>query len=103
MIRLCAAADVPLNGCRRVGRGRHPAIAVFNLDGEFFATDDQCTHGDAWLSSGEIIEGQIYCPLHAGGFDIRTGEASFPPCEEPIRTYRVQQVGPDLFCDATDK
>ena len=102
MIRLCAAADVPPEGCRRVGRGKRPAIAVYNLGGSFFATADRCTHGSASLSDGEIIDGNIYCPLHAGGFDIRTGRPSDPPCEEPLRTFRVELRDGMLFCDTDD-
>lgn len=90
MIFLCPAADVPLNGCRRHSRGRHGALALFNLDGTFYATDDRCSHGNASLAEGDIDEGIVYCPLHAGGFDIATGEPVHPPCDEPIRTYRLQ-------------
>lgn len=90
MIFLCPAADVPLDSCRRHSRGRHGALALFNLDGRFYATDDRCSHGNASLSEGHVDDGTIYCPLHAGGFDIATGEPVHPPCDEPIRTYRVQ-------------
>jgi len=55
-----------------------PPIAVYNLGGQFFATDDTCTHGDASLSEGEIEEGEIYCPFQYGAFDIRTGKRRAP-------------------------
>jgi nitrite reductase/ring-hydroxylating ferredoxin subunit len=97
MIFLCPAADVPRNGCRRISRGRHGAIALFNLDGRFLATDDRCSHGNASLSEGDIDEGIVYCPLHAGGFDIATGEAVHPPCDEPIKTYRLHQQDGGLY------
>jgi nitrite reductase/ring-hydroxylating ferredoxin subunit len=89
MIFLCPAADVPTGGCRRHSRGRHGALALFNIDGRYYATDDRCSHGNASLSEGDIDEGVVYCPLHAGGFDIATGEPVHPPCDEPIRTHAV--------------
>lgn len=102
MIRLCPASDVPLNGCRRHSRGRRGAIALYNLDGQFYATDDRCSHGDAFLSQGDVIDGVIYCPLHAGGFDIMTGEPVHPPCEEPVKTYRVQERDGDLYLEVEE-
>ena len=69
--------------------GRAP-IAVYNLDGAYFATDDTCTHGDASLAEGDIEDGDIICPFHMGAFDIRTGEATVPPCVSPIRSYPVR-------------
>lgn len=69
-----------------------PPIALYNLDGEFFATDDTCTHGAALLSEGEVEDGDIICPFHDGSFDIRTGEASGPPCTISINIYEVTIV-----------
>jgi nitrite reductase/ring-hydroxylating ferredoxin subunit len=67
-----------------------PLIAVYNLGGTFFATDDMCTHGGASLAEGAIDEGCIVCPYHGGLFDIRTGEAKGPPCSVALKTYRVE-------------
>ncbi len=74
-------------------------IAVYNLDGEFFATDDTCTHGEASLSEGDIEGDEVICPFHMGSFDIRTGEAVQGPCSEPIRAYPVRIDGDTLYVD----
>ena len=66
-----------------------PDIAVYNLDGEFYATDDLCTHGDASMAEGFIDETDIVCPYHGGTFDIRTGEANGSPCLHPLKSYPV--------------
>jgi p-cumate 2,3-dioxygenase ferredoxin subunit len=96
MIYLCKTADIPENGVMRVPvPGRKP-LAVYNLDGKFYATDDRCSHGDAMLSSGMVEGGLIVCPLHFGSFDIRTGEAVDPPCSREIETYPVAVAGEDL-------
>jgi naphthalene 1,2-dioxygenase system ferredoxin subunit len=65
-------------------------VALYVVDGEFFATSDTCTHGQASLSEGYLDGHLIECPLHQGVFDIRNGEASGPPCVEPVRTYPVR-------------
>ncbi len=64
-------------------------LAVFNLDGTFYVTDDACTHGPGSLSEGEIFDDVIECNFHQGQFCIRTGEAVLAPCTEPVKTYPV--------------
>lgn len=64
-------------------------VAVFNVDGCIYATQDQCTHGLASLSDGFLIGEFIECPLHQGMFDVRTGQASSPPCVTSLKTYKT--------------
>ena len=54
-------------------------VAVFNLDGEYFAIEDVCTHDFGTLTGGCVEDGQVMCPRHGARFDIRTGEALTPP------------------------
>jgi nitrite reductase/ring-hydroxylating ferredoxin subunit len=68
------------------------ALAVFNLDGEFFVTDDACTHGPGSLSEGEVNGDVVQCNFHGGEFNIRTGEVVLPPCMVPVKTYPVTIV-----------
>jgi nitrite reductase/ring-hydroxylating ferredoxin subunit len=62
-------------------------VAVFNLDGEFYVTDDSCTHGPGSLSEGYVDGDVIECNFHNGQFNIKTGEVVSPPCMIPIKTY----------------
>jgi naphthalene 1,2-dioxygenase system ferredoxin subunit len=71
-------------------------IAIYDLDGEIYATDDICTHAYAKLSDGWLDRGEIECPLHAGRFDVKTGAATAPPCIDPIKTYAVRVVGDEI-------
>ena len=66
-------------------------IALYSVDGEYFATADTCTHGQARLSDGYLEGHLIECPLHQGLFDIRTGEVKGPPCSKAIRTLPVRE------------
>jgi nitrite reductase/ring-hydroxylating ferredoxin subunit len=85
---LCAAADVSPGTALKVETGGL-TLAVFNLDGEFYVTNDACTHGPGSLSEGEIFEDVIECNFHQGQFCIRTGEPVLAPCTEPVKTYPV--------------
>ncbi|MCY3898058.1 MAG: non-heme iron oxygenase ferredoxin subunit [Caldilineaceae bacterium] len=75
-------------------------IAVFNLDGEFYAIEDVCTHDGGPLVEGEILDGgQVECPRHGARFDIRTGEALSMPAFEPTPSYEVQVEGGDIYVE----
>jgi len=65
-------------------------IAVFNLDGEFFAIEDICTHDGGELASGVLEGDQIVCPRHGARFSIRTGEVLAPPAYEPVSAFPVR-------------
>lgn len=93
MEHLCASEDIVEGEVHQVDLGDGRVLAVYRLDGEVFATDDVCSHGDASLADGEIENGQIVCPYHLGTFDIKTGEPTGAPCSIAIRTYRVAEQG----------
>jgi naphthalene 1,2-dioxygenase system ferredoxin subunit len=62
-------------------------LAIYVVEGEYFATSDICTHGQASLSEGFLDGHLIECPLHQGLFDVRTGEPAGEPVTEPVRKY----------------
>ena len=97
-IRLCDAADVSAGGTLKVEHGDH-AFAVYNVDGEFFVTDDACTHGPGSLSEGYLEDDIIECNFHGGQFNVRTGEVVLPPCMEPVKTYKVSVEDGALFIE----
>jgi len=73
--------------CVEVGGQR---ILVANVDGQYYATDDTCTHEEASLSSGSLKDDLVKCPLHGSRFNLRTGEPMEDPAEEPLRCYAVK-------------
>ena len=88
-VKLFLASELEVNEIRQVELDAREPIAVYNLDGEYFATDDTCTHGNASMAEGDIDGSEVYCPFHMGAFDIRTGEATVAPCSVPLQTYEV--------------
>jgi p-cumate 2,3-dioxygenase ferredoxin subunit len=96
-IKLCHMNDLGPQQILKVRIAGHGDVAVYNLDGSFFCTDDICTHEEASLSDGEIEGCYVVCPFHAGTFDIRTGEADRAPCTQPIKTYPTRIIGEDIY------
>jgi len=68
-------------------------IVVFNLDGELYALEDQCTHEEFELSSGEFntTEGSVECVLHGARFDVRDGGALCAPAYSPVPKFPVKR------------
>src|SRR6476620_10094296 len=87
-IELCSVAEVEPGNVLRVERGEL-TLAVFNVEGKFFVTDDACTHGPGSLSEGYIEGDVVECNFHNGQFNIKTGEVVAPPFMEQYKTYRT--------------
>lgn len=68
-------------------------VLLANVDGQFYAADDTCTHEDASLSTGSLQGACVKCPLHGSRFDLRTGEALEEPAEQDLTTYPVRLEG----------
>lgn len=71
-------------------------IAVFNVDGAYYAIDDTCPHADGPLSEGEVAGGKVTCPWHGAEFDLKTGAALCPPAFEGVKAYKVVVEGNDI-------
>ena len=68
-------------------------IAVFNINGEYHAIEDVCTHDGSTLTGGDIEDDVIVCPRHGAKFSIKTGEVLAPPAYESIDTFPVRVEG----------
>ena len=67
-------------------------VGIFNINGEFYAISDVCTHDGGVLTGGELEDCIITCPRHGAQFDVRTGEVVTPPAYEPTATFPVRVV-----------
>lgn len=98
--RACATADIAAG--EAIQLDLDPPIAIFNVDGDFFATEDTCPHGQASLAEGYIEGSEVECSWHFAKFCIKTGALLGPPASSPIRTYPVQVRGDDVLVDVPD-
>ena len=105
IVTLCPTSEVPENSVKSFEVGNN-VIALYNVGGTFYATDNECTHGAASLADGMLEDDIIECSLHFGAFNVKTGEAVQAPCFTPLRTYKVivenDEVRVDLEKTAAD-
>ncbi|HEY7109632.1 MAG TPA: Rieske 2Fe-2S domain-containing protein [Nitrososphaeraceae archaeon] len=73
------------------------SVCVANIDGEYYAINNICTHEGGPLADG-VLEGfEVECPWHQSRFDVRTGAVEAPPASEPETTYEVKVDGEDIL------
>ena len=97
-IMLCSTADVAVGGAVKIEKD-DLILAVFNVNGEFYVTDDTCTHGPGSLSEGYISDDVVECDFHNGAFNIKTGEVVAPPCIVPLKTYPAIVENGNVFIE----
>lgn len=90
--------EIKDNEAKRVVVGSNE-IAIYNLGGKFFATDDICTHAYASMADGFIEDGIVECPLHAGRFEIATGKALGVPVTQDLKVFKVRIDGENIYVD----
>jgi 3-phenylpropionate/trans-cinnamate dioxygenase ferredoxin subunit len=100
LVKVATVDEVPVNSSKLVEID-NIRIALFNLNGEFYAIEDVCTHDGGPLVEGEIVNGhEVRCPRHGARFDIRTGAALSLPAFEPTIAYDVYIQGQDLLIES---
>ena len=93
---VCRVGDVP-KGESRMFVVDETVSGVFNIDGQFYALDDQCPHAGASLAHGYVEGDVVYCRIHHWGFCIRDGTyVDEPKPAFNARTYAVRLVGDEV-------
>jgi 3-phenylpropionate/trans-cinnamate dioxygenase ferredoxin subunit len=90
------AANVPSGGAIATNAGGE-IVAVFNIDGDFYAISDTCSHAEASLSEGKVDGHHVMCPLHGSEFDVRTGEVMNLPATSSVESFRIEVEDGDLI------
>ncbi len=71
-------------------------LALFNVDGTFYAIADTCTHRGGPLSEGTLEGSTVTCPWHGANFDVCTGKNLTPPAPAEVTSYNVRVAGDDI-------
>ena len=98
LVALCPTADIPENSVKCVEAGGR-VLAVYNIGGAFYVTDDECTHGAASLADGMLDGDVIECTMHFGAFHVPTGKPVAEPCSIALRTYKAVVRDGQVFAD----
>jgi 3-phenylpropionate/trans-cinnamate dioxygenase ferredoxin subunit len=87
-----ASTDEILPGDRLVVEYGRRWVAIFNVDGSYYAVEDICTHDDGPLAEGKLDGCVLECPRHGATFDIRTGKVLSAPALVDVPTYALRIV-----------
>ncbi len=87
--------EIPPGQAKKVKVGGKD-VALFNVNGTFYAIDDTCPHRGGPLSEGELEGQEVTCPWHGARFNVTTGAHLTPPAPRGVTAYRVQVVGNDV-------
>jgi 3-phenylpropionate/trans-cinnamate dioxygenase ferredoxin subunit len=71
-------------------------VAIFNVDGNYYAIEDRCTHDDGPLAEGELRGCIIECPRHGATFDIRNGKVLSAPAMVDVPSYEVRVINGEI-------
>ena len=98
VVKIADVALVP-PGTGKVVQAASREIALFNLQGTFYALDNRCTHVGGPLGQGEVEGTTVTCPWHGSQFNIMTGEVLRGPARRPVAVYPVHVEGNDVMAD----
>ena len=101
-VRVATVGEIEPGRAKRVEVGEEE-IAVFNLDGEYYAIGDTCSHEEASLSEGDVFGDCVECPLHGAQFDITTGKNLTLPAVSPVPSYPVKVEGDAILVGLGDQ
>jgi nitrite reductase/ring-hydroxylating ferredoxin subunit len=93
-VKVASTADVP-PGTGTVAEVAGQAVAVFNVNGAFYAIDNTCVHRGGPLGEGELDGDVVTCPWHAWQYDVKTGVSTTNPSAR-VKTYPVKVEGSDI-------
>ena len=94
-VKVAQAHEIPIGNAKCV-EVNDKEIALFNIDGSFYAIDNTCTHVGGPLSEGELDGAHVTCPWHGAIFDVTTGQVLGPPAGEHVSRYNTRLAGDDI-------
>ena len=86
-------------GTRKVVQAEGRVIALFNVEGAFYAIDNTCTHRGGPLGEGELKGDTVECPWHGAQFNVKTGAVTAPPAQTGVRSFPVKVEGSDVIVE----
>jgi nitrite reductase/ring-hydroxylating ferredoxin subunit len=98
---LCDASEVA-PGCTFRAEANGCVYAVYNVEGNYYVSQDECTHGPGYLSEGYIMNDEIECPFHQGRFHIPSGRATCAPATETLKVWKVSVVDGKVCIDPAE-
>jgi len=94
-VTVARVGDIPVGGVKVVRMGDLP-IALYHLEGGYYAIEDLCTHDGGPLAEGTLEGDVVECPRHGARFNVKSGVALCLPATAPVPTYVVRVQGEEI-------
>lgn len=98
LVKVGETNDVP-PGTGKVVQAGGRTLALFNVNGTFYAVDNACTHRGGPLGEGALSGDTVECPWHRATFDVKTGDAKTAPARTGVKSYPVTLQGADVLVE----
>lgn len=98
MTKVASVTDIPAGRCKVVQVGEK-RVALFNVDGVFYALDNACSHRGGPLGEGRLDGSVVTCPWHGNQFDVTTGRVITGA--QDVTAFPVHVQGDDILIDLT--
>jgi nitrite reductase/ring-hydroxylating ferredoxin subunit len=95
-VKVANKSDIPIGKMRSFTVG-HAPVVICNVNNEFFALADECSHDSAPISDGHLDGDSVVCPRHGATFDLHTGDVTGPPAVVGIDKYELKIEGEDIL------
>ena len=99
-VEVAPLADLPDGRGVRVEAAGH-RIALFRIEDSVYAVGDRCSHAEASLAEGEVVDTEVECPRHGSEFSLVTGEPGSLPATRPVPVYTVEIDDGDVYVELT--
>ena len=97
-LKVAEVGELKAGECKTVGVDGQ-TLALFNVDGTFYAIDNTCSHVGGPLGDGALIGNEVTCPLHGAQFDVTCGKALSGPARGDVKSFPVSLEGDDVLVE----
>ena len=97
-VRVASASELSV-GEGKVVNAEGQSIALFNVDGNFSAIDNDYTHVGGPLGEGALIDDTVSCPWHGAVFNVKTGACAGGPAASDVKCFPIKVEGDDVLVD----
>jgi nitrite reductase/ring-hydroxylating ferredoxin subunit len=88
-VKVAEAKDIEPSSMKAVDVGAEK-ICIINIEGNFYAIGNVCTHMGGPLNEGKLEGFEVECPWHGSKFHVRSGQPTKPPARQAVSSYEVK-------------
>ncbi len=101
-VEIANTSDIP-DGTAKIYEFEDISLAVCNVNGDFFAIENVCTHDEGPLGEGKLSGCEIECPRHGARFDVKTGAVKRMPAYGPVQTFPVTVENDKIYVNIEEE